>query len=103
MLPLRLYVSIASWIFHVETLMQVIFASCIHCSFFCFKTQVILSTNIAESSVTVPDVKYGKSSKSCNCVYTVFVMFSLLYASLNLHNMSLFHKALLLEFDFDSC
>ncbi|NWS56225.1 TDRD9 helicase, partial [Chunga burmeisteri] len=40
--------------------------------------KVILSTNIAESSVTVPDVKYGKSSKSCNCVYTVFVMFALL-------------------------
>ncbi|KFP26058.1 Putative ATP-dependent RNA helicase TDRD9, partial [Colius striatus] len=33
--------------------------------------KVILSTNIAESSVTVPDVKYGKSSKSCIC--TVFV------------------------------
>ncbi|NXR03423.1 TDRD9 helicase, partial [Sagittarius serpentarius] len=40
--------------------------------------KVILSTNIAESSVTVPDVKYGKSSKSCNCIYTAFVMFSLL-------------------------
>ncbi|KFW93053.1 Putative ATP-dependent RNA helicase TDRD9, partial [Phalacrocorax carbo] len=63
--------------------------------------KVILSTNIAESSVTVPDVKYGKSSKSCNCVYTVYVMFFLTCPSLNLHNMSPFYKALLLEFNFD--
>ncbi|NXI18916.1 TDRD9 helicase, partial [Irena cyanogastra] len=40
--------------------------------------KVILATNVAESSVTVPDVKYGKLSKSCNSVYTVFVIFSIL-------------------------
>ncbi|NWT17735.1 TDRD9 helicase, partial [Vireo altiloquus] len=40
--------------------------------------KVILATNIAESSVTVPDVKYGKLSKSCNSVYAVFVIFSVL-------------------------
>ncbi|NXF75120.1 TDRD9 helicase, partial [Sclerurus mexicanus] len=40
--------------------------------------KIILATNIAESSVTVPDVKYGESSKSCNSVYTVCVIFSLL-------------------------
>ncbi|NWX28364.1 TDRD9 helicase, partial [Notiomystis cincta] len=39
--------------------------------------KVILATNIAESSVTVPDVKYGKLSKSCNSVCTVFVIFSI--------------------------
>ncbi|NXQ49453.1 TDRD9 helicase, partial [Catharus fuscescens] len=33
--------------------------------------KVILATNVAESSVTVPDVKYGKLSKSCNSVYSV--------------------------------
>lgn len=43
---------------------------------FCFKTQIILATNVAESSVTVPDVKYGKLSDSCNSLYTVFVIFS---------------------------
>ncbi|NXU44496.1 TDRD9 helicase, partial [Drymodes brunneopygia] len=40
--------------------------------------KIILATNIAESSVTVPDVKYGKLSKSCNSVYPVFVIFSML-------------------------
>lgn len=49
---------------------------------FCFKTQVILATNVAESSVTVPDVKYGKLSKPCNSVYTVFVVFSILVLGL---------------------
>ncbi|NXO72612.1 TDRD9 helicase, partial [Phainopepla nitens] len=44
--------------------------------------KIILATNIAESSVTVPDVKYGKLSKSCNSVYTVFVIFSLLVLGL---------------------
>ncbi|NWT53599.1 TDRD9 helicase, partial [Erythrocercus mccallii] len=44
--------------------------------------KVILATNIAESSVTVPDVKYGKSSESCDSVYTVFVMFSILVLGL---------------------
>ncbi|NXR27366.1 TDRD9 helicase, partial [Cinclus mexicanus] len=39
--------------------------------------KVILATNIAESSVTVPDVKYGKLSKSCNSVHIVFVIFSI--------------------------
>ncbi|NXI58442.1 TDRD9 helicase, partial [Chloroceryle aenea] len=37
--------------------------------------KVILSTNITESSVTVPDVKYGKSSKLCSCAYSIFLMF----------------------------
>ncbi|NWR50899.1 TDRD9 helicase, partial [Regulus satrapa] len=37
--------------------------------------KVILATNVAESSVTVPGVKYGKLSKSCDSVYTVFVIF----------------------------
>ncbi|NWW73500.1 TDRD9 helicase, partial [Climacteris rufus] len=40
--------------------------------------KVILATNIAESSVTVPDVKYGKLSQSCNSVYSVFVIYSVL-------------------------
>ncbi|NXR69939.1 TDRD9 helicase, partial [Rhadina sibilatrix] len=44
--------------------------------------KVILATNIAESSVTVPDVKYGKLSESCNSVYTVFVMISVLVLQL---------------------
>ncbi|NXD90276.1 TDRD9 helicase, partial [Chaetorhynchus papuensis] len=44
--------------------------------------KVILATNIAESSVTVPDVKYGKLSKYCNSVYTVFVIFSILVLGL---------------------
>ncbi|NXH56538.1 TDRD9 helicase, partial [Rhabdornis inornatus] len=44
--------------------------------------KVILATNIAESSVTVPDVKYGKLSKSCNSVCTVFVTFSILVPGL---------------------
>ncbi|NWY45780.1 TDRD9 helicase, partial [Sylvia atricapilla] len=44
--------------------------------------KVILATNIAESSVTVPDVKYGKLSESCNSVYTVFVIFFHTWASL---------------------
>ncbi|NXH38339.1 TDRD9 helicase, partial [Dicaeum eximium] len=44
--------------------------------------KVILATNVAESSVTVPDVKYGKLSKSCNSVYTVFVMFAILVLGL---------------------
>lgn len=30
--------------------------------------QIILSTNITESSVTVPDVKYGVSFFLCVCV-----------------------------------
>ncbi|KFP70812.1 Putative ATP-dependent RNA helicase TDRD9, partial [Acanthisitta chloris] len=48
--------------------------------------KVILATNIAESSVTVPDVKYGKLSK--NCVHCIC-------ARLSLHNMSVVSKALL--------
>ncbi|NXB69964.1 TDRD9 helicase, partial [Donacobius atricapilla] len=44
--------------------------------------KVILATNIAESSVTVPDVKYGKLSESCKSVYTVFVVFSILVLGL---------------------
>ncbi|NXD34259.1 TDRD9 helicase, partial [Copsychus sechellarum] len=44
--------------------------------------KVILATNIAESSVTVPDVKYGKLSKSCNSVYTVVLIFSILVLGL---------------------
>ncbi|NWY96044.1 TDRD9 helicase, partial [Loxia curvirostra] len=44
--------------------------------------KVILATNVAESSVTVPDVKYGKLSKSCNSLYTVFVIFSILMLGL---------------------
>ncbi|NXQ13012.1 TDRD9 helicase, partial [Peucedramus taeniatus] len=44
--------------------------------------KVILATNVAESSVTVPDVKYGKLSKSCNSLYTVFVIFSILVLGL---------------------
>ncbi|NXB50553.1 TDRD9 helicase, partial [Leucopsar rothschildi] len=44
--------------------------------------KVILATNIAESSVTVPDVKYGKLSRSYNSVYTVFVTFSILVRGL---------------------
>ncbi|NXQ70241.1 TDRD9 helicase, partial [Quiscalus mexicanus] len=44
--------------------------------------KVILATNVAESSVTVPDVKYGKLSKSCNCVYTVFVMLAIIVLGL---------------------
>ncbi|NXK60899.1 TDRD9 helicase, partial [Sylvietta virens] len=44
--------------------------------------KVILATNVAESSVTVPDVKYGKLSESCNSVYTVFVIFSILVLGL---------------------
>ncbi|NWU46058.1 TDRD9 helicase, partial [Hylia prasina] len=44
--------------------------------------KVILATNIAESSVTVPDVKYGKLSESCDSPYTVFVMFSILVLGL---------------------
>ncbi|NXX78591.1 TDRD9 helicase, partial [Urocolius indicus] len=39
--------------------------------------KVILSTNIAESSVTVPDVKYGKSSKSCICTKVTISLSSL--------------------------
>ncbi|NWY26175.1 TDRD9 helicase, partial [Pheucticus melanocephalus] len=44
--------------------------------------KVILATNVAESSVTVPDVKYGKLSKSSNSLYTVFVIFSILVLGL---------------------
>ncbi|NXL79381.1 TDRD9 helicase, partial [Leptocoma aspasia] len=44
--------------------------------------KVILATNVAESSVTVPDVKYGKLSKSCNSAYTVLVIFSILVLGL---------------------
>lgn len=63
---------------------------------FHFKTQVILATNVAESSVTVTDVKYGKLSESCNSSYAVFVVFSILVLDLVFQDMSLF-KALLLE------
>ncbi|NXC83618.1 TDRD9 helicase, partial [Cercotrichas coryphoeus] len=44
--------------------------------------KVILATNVAESSVTVPDVKYGKLSKSCNSLYTMFLIFSILVLGL---------------------
>ncbi|NWT30634.1 TDRD9 helicase, partial [Cardinalis cardinalis] len=44
--------------------------------------KVILATNVAESSVTVPDVKYGKLSKSYNSLFTVFVIFSILVLGL---------------------
>ncbi|NXM94795.1 TDRD9 helicase, partial [Sylvia borin] len=37
--------------------------------------KVILATNIAESSVTVPDVKYGKLSESCNSVFVLVIFF----------------------------
>lgn len=74
-LPLLLYFFRAICIFHVETLMQVIFCLCTHSLLiFCFKTQVILATNIAESSVTVPDVKYGKLSESCNSVSVILCL-----------------------------
>lgn len=39
-LPLHLYFFIASWIFHVETLMRVIFCLCIHFSFFASKLRL---------------------------------------------------------------
>ncbi|NXM77901.1 TDRD9 helicase, partial [Serilophus lunatus] len=45
--------------------------------------KIVLATNIAESSVTVPDVKYGKSSAFCDYLYTVFVLFSLLVLSVH--------------------
>lgn len=48
---------------------------------FCFKTQVILATNVAESSVTVPDVKYGKFLNLV-ILYTLFVIFSILVLGL---------------------
>lgn len=80
-LPLHLYFFIASWIFHVETNASN-FLFMYSLLIFCFKTQVILATNVAESSVTVPDVKYGKLSKPCNSVYTVFVVFSILVLGL---------------------
>ncbi|NXC97050.1 TDRD9 helicase, partial [Certhia familiaris] len=44
--------------------------------------KVILATNVAESSVTVPDVKYGKLSKSCDSACTVFVILSILVLGL---------------------
>ncbi|NXP99824.1 TDRD9 helicase, partial [Vidua macroura] len=43
--------------------------------------QVILATNVAESSVTVPDVKYGKFLNLV-ILYTLFVIFSILVLGL---------------------
>lgn len=70
------YISYRVGFFHVDVVSRFFFIHSLFLS--CFKTQIILSTNIAESSVTVPDVKYGKSSKFWNCVRIVFVVSSFL-------------------------
>lgn len=40
--------------------------------------KVILATNIAESSITVPDVKYGMHSYSCN-PFEISIEFHIFY------------------------